>query len=93
MTHGNSGQDLFKYKQTLSGLDKIFIIYTRLARSDRRMFLPPGFQQRSSLTKLGRMVYYTATIDRLLYNAGVAGAGGIRSFLAQRQFARPERVC
>lgn len=34
----------------------------------------------------------TPIIDRLLYSAGVATAGGIRSFLEQRQFARPERV-
>lgn len=34
----------------------------------------------------------TPILDRLLYNAGVATAGGIRSFLEQRQFARPERV-
>lgn len=34
----------------------------------------------------------TPIIDRLLYNAGVATSGGIRSFLEQRQFARPERV-
>ena len=34
----------------------------------------------------------TPIIDRLIYNTGVATAGGIRSFLEQRQFARPERV-
>ncbi|MBD2123390.1 alpha/beta fold hydrolase [Trichocoleus sp. FACHB-262] len=34
----------------------------------------------------------TPIIDRLIYNAGVATSGGIRSFLEQRQFARPERV-
>jgi len=34
----------------------------------------------------------TPFVDRLLYNAGVATTGGIRSFLEQRQFARPERV-
>jgi len=34
----------------------------------------------------------TPFVDRLLYNAGVATTGGIRSFLEQRQFARPERI-
>jgi haloalkane dehalogenase len=34
----------------------------------------------------------TPILDRLLYSAGVATTGGIRSFLEQRQFARPERV-
>uniref|UniRef100_UPI0036F3862D alpha/beta fold hydrolase n=1 Tax=Trichocoleus desertorum TaxID=1481672 RepID=UPI0036F3862D len=34
----------------------------------------------------------TPIVDRLLYSAGVATTGGIRSFLEQRQFARPERV-
>ncbi|MEG3438180.1 alpha/beta hydrolase [Pannus brasiliensis CCIBt3594] len=31
-------------------------------------------------------------LDRFLYGTGVATAGGIRNFLEQRQFARPERV-
>ncbi|MCX7593973.1 MAG: alpha/beta hydrolase [Fischerella sp.] len=31
-------------------------------------------------------------LDRILYNAGVATEGGIRSFLEQRQFAQPNRV-
>lgn len=32
-------------------------------------------------------------LDRLLYSTGVATSSGIRSFLEQRQFARPSRVC
>lgn len=31
-------------------------------------------------------------LDRVLYNTGVATGNGIRSFLEQRQFARPSRV-
>jgi pimeloyl-ACP methyl ester carboxylesterase len=34
----------------------------------------------------------TPILDRLLYSAGVATSTGIRSFLEQRQFARPSRV-
>ena len=32
------------------------------------------------------------TLDKFIYNVGVANAGGIRSFLENRQFACPERV-
>ncbi|WP_017654319.1 alpha/beta fold hydrolase [Fortiea contorta] len=31
-------------------------------------------------------------VDRLLYSSGIATGGGIRSFLEQRQFAKPSRV-
>jgi pimeloyl-ACP methyl ester carboxylesterase len=31
-------------------------------------------------------------VDRLLYSAGIATSGGIRSFLEQRQFAQPSRI-
>ncbi|ERN40157.1 putative hydrolase or acyltransferase (alpha/beta hydrolase superfamily) [Rubidibacter lacunae KORDI 51-2] len=34
----------------------------------------------------------TPVLDRVIYNAGVATAGGIRNFLETRQFANPERV-
>ncbi|MBD2039549.1 alpha/beta fold hydrolase [Microcoleus sp. FACHB-672] len=34
----------------------------------------------------------TPILDKLLYSAGVATSGGIRNFLENRQFARPERV-
>ena len=34
----------------------------------------------------------TPILDRLIYGVGVANELGIRSFLEQRQFARPERV-
>ncbi len=34
----------------------------------------------------------TPILDRLLYSTGVATSNGIRSFLEQRQFARPSRV-
>lgn len=34
----------------------------------------------------------TPVLDRLLYSFGVATDGGVRSFLEQRQFARPNRV-
>jgi pimeloyl-ACP methyl ester carboxylesterase len=34
----------------------------------------------------------TPILDRLLYSVGVATAGGIRNFLENRQFARPNRV-
>ena len=34
----------------------------------------------------------TPILDRILYSAGVATANGIRSFLEQRQFARPSRI-
>lgn len=35
----------------------------------------------------------TPILDRILYSTGVATANGIRSFLEQRQFARPSRIC
>jgi pimeloyl-ACP methyl ester carboxylesterase len=34
----------------------------------------------------------TPILDRLLYSTGIATSGGIRNFLEQRQFARPDRV-
>ncbi len=34
----------------------------------------------------------TPIIDRLLYSVGIATSSGIRNFLEERQFARPERV-
>ncbi len=34
----------------------------------------------------------TPILDRLLYNVGIATSSGIRNFLEERQFARPERV-
>ncbi|AFZ13553.1 alpha/beta hydrolase fold protein [Crinalium epipsammum PCC 9333] len=34
----------------------------------------------------------TPILDRIFYNAGVANSAGIRSFLEQRQFARPSRI-
>ncbi|MGK7927717.1 MAG: alpha/beta fold hydrolase [Spirulina sp.] len=34
----------------------------------------------------------TPILDRLIYGVGIATESGIRSFLEQRQFARPERV-
>lgn len=34
----------------------------------------------------------TPILDRLLYSTGVATSNGIRSFLEQRQFARPNRI-
>ncbi|NJN87058.1 MAG: alpha/beta hydrolase [Leptolyngbyaceae cyanobacterium SL_7_1] len=34
----------------------------------------------------------TPVLDRLLYSAGIATSAGIRNFLEQRQFARPERI-
>jgi pimeloyl-ACP methyl ester carboxylesterase len=35
----------------------------------------------------------TPILDRLLYSAGIATRGGIRSFLEQRQFANPQLIC
>lgn len=34
----------------------------------------------------------TPLLDRVLYSFGVANASGIRAFLEQRQFARPDRI-
>lgn len=34
----------------------------------------------------------TPILDRILYSAGIATSGGIRSFLEQRQFAQPDRI-
>ncbi len=34
----------------------------------------------------------TPILDRILYSTGIATSGGIRSFLENRQFARPNRV-
>lgn len=44
--------------------------------------------QNNFFTKLAA----TPLIDRLLYSTGVSNSFGIRSFLEQRQFARPERI-
>ncbi|GAB4245877.1 MAG: alpha/beta fold hydrolase [Stanieria sp.] len=44
--------------------------------------------QNNFFTKLAA----TPLIDRLLYSTGVSTSFGIRSFLEQRQFARPERI-
>jgi pimeloyl-ACP methyl ester carboxylesterase len=35
----------------------------------------------------------TPFLDRLIYSVGIATREGIRNFLEQRQFARPERIC
>lgn len=35
----------------------------------------------------------TPILDRILYSTGLATANGIRSFLEQRQFAQPSRIC
>ncbi|UBF24228.1 alpha/beta hydrolase [Kovacikia minuta CCNUW1] len=34
----------------------------------------------------------TPILDRILYSTGIATSGGIRSFLEQRQFAKPDRI-
>jgi pimeloyl-ACP methyl ester carboxylesterase len=34
----------------------------------------------------------TPIVDRVLYNVAIASSSGIRAFLEQRQFARPERI-
>jgi pimeloyl-ACP methyl ester carboxylesterase len=34
----------------------------------------------------------TPILDRIIYSTGVATSGGIRGFLEQRQFAKPERI-
>jgi pimeloyl-ACP methyl ester carboxylesterase len=39
---------------------EIVAIKIKLAKGDYFMFIPPGFTQRSVMTKLGRMAYYTA---------------------------------
>ncbi|MDY7022223.1 MAG: alpha/beta hydrolase [Cyanobacteriota bacterium] len=34
----------------------------------------------------------TPVLDRIIYSTGVANSGGIRTFLEERQFARPNRI-
>lgn len=66
-----------------SGLFKSLILTTPSGLSD--------FGEDYSRSFFAQLVSIPA-IDRLIYIAGVANAGGIRSFLETRQFAHPERV-
>lgn len=43
-------------------------------------------------TSLAAQIVRIPILDRLLYISGISTAYGIRSFLEQRQFARPERI-
>ena len=81
-----------------SSLTAGFTIRAAIARSDLFESLilttPSGvsdFGEDYSSTFFAKLASVPG-IDRLIYNAGVANAGGIRSFLENRQFARGDRV-
>lgn len=81
-----------------SSLTAAFTIRAAIMRSDlfKSLILttPSGlsdFGEDYSRSFFAQLVSIPA-IDKLIYIAGVANAGAIRSFLETRQFARPERV-
>ena len=81
-----------------SSLTAAFTIRVAIARPDlfKSLILttPAGlseFGENYSRSFFAQLVS-TPILDRLLYSTGVATSNGIRSFLDQRQFARPSRV-
>ena len=81
-----------------SSLTAAFTVRVAIARPDLFKSLvlttPAGlsdFGENYSRSFFAQLVS-TPILDRLLYSAGVATSNGIRSFLEQRQFARPNRV-
>jgi pimeloyl-ACP methyl ester carboxylesterase len=81
-----------------SSLTAAMIIRVAIAKPQlfQALFLsaPAGlsdFDEDYSRTPIARLVT-TPFVDRFFYNAGVATALGIQSFLELRQFARPERI-
>ena len=81
-----------------SSLTAAFTIRVAIARPDLFKSLvlttPAGlsdFGENYSRSFFAQLVS-TPILDRLFYSAGVATSNGIRSFLEQRQFARPNRI-
>ncbi len=81
-----------------SSLTAAFVIRLALARPE--LFKSLILTTPSGLSDFGAdysrsffaQLISTPILDRLLYSTGVATSNGIRSFLEQRQFARPSRV-
>lgn len=81
-----------------SSLTAAFIIRTAIARPD--LFKSLILTTPAGLSDFGEdytrsffaQVVSTPILDRILYSTGIATSGGIRSFLENRQFARPSRV-
>ncbi len=81
-----------------SSLTAAFTIRAAIARPD--LFKSLILTTPSGLSDFGEnysrsffaQVVSIPVVDRLLYSTGIATSFGIRSFLEQRQFARPERV-
>ncbi len=81
-----------------SSLTGAFTIRAAIARPDLFKSLvlisPAGlsdFGENYSRSFFAQLVS-TPILDRLIYSTGIATANGIRTFLEQRQFARPSRV-
>jgi pimeloyl-ACP methyl ester carboxylesterase len=81
-----------------SSLTAAFVIRAAIERPDLFKCLilttPAGlsdFGENYSRSFFAQLVA-TPVLDRFIYSLGVATEGGIRSFLENRQFARPERV-
>ncbi len=81
-----------------SSLTAAFIIRLAIARPElfKSLILttPAGladFETDYSKSFFAQLIS-TPILDRILYSTGVATSNGIRSFLEQRQFARPSRV-
>ncbi len=81
-----------------SSLTAAFIIRLAIARPElfKSLILttPAGladFETDYSKSFFAQLIS-TPILDRILYSTGVASSNGIRSFLEQRQFARPSRV-
>ncbi|MEB3358034.1 MAG: alpha/beta hydrolase [Synechococcales bacterium] len=81
-----------------SALTAAFMIRAAIARPEKFRYLI--LTTAAGLNEMGKdyqenfftRLAATPLIDRLLYNTGVATSFGIRSFLEQRQFARPNRI-
>ena len=81
-----------------SSLTAAFIIRAAIARPD--LFKSLILTTAAGLSEFGgdysrslfTQVVKTPVLDRILYSTGIATSFGIRNFLEQRQFARPERV-
>lgn len=81
-----------------SSLTAAFVIRAAIARPE--LFKSLILTTAAGLSDFGEnytrsfftQIVNTPILDRLLYTAGIATRFGIRSFLEQRQFARPERI-
>lgn len=81
-----------------SGLTAAFTIRAAILRPDlfKSLILttPAGLSEfgQDYSRSLSAQIVNIPLVDRLLYMTGVSSSFGIRSFLEERQFARPERV-